>query len=139
MASSYDKKDFIPVIKTCEMCGKQFSCDSQIKFRNQKYCGEECRKKAKKIKDKAYHKKSIKAKEEEAAEKAMQKAFDKTLGPVLSPEKVMKNFRKPKKGKETRDYLLEDAMAARANGLSYGKYTAQRYAPTVTIPPEFRR
>ena len=136
MSSSYDKKEFIPVIKTCEICGKQFVCDSFIKFKNQKYCGEECRKEAKKILDKERAKKPTRYKEE----RERQKAFDKVLGPVLSPEKVMENFHKPKKKKgEVRDYLLEDAVAARANGMSYGQYTSQKYAPTVHIPPEFRR
>lgn len=136
MASSYEKKEFIPVIKTCDICGKGFVCKSKAQFTSKKYCSEECRYKAKLAQDKARAKKPTRYKED----KAMQEAFDKVLGPVLSPEKVMENFHKPKKKKsEVRDYLLEDAVAARANDMSYGQYTSQRYAPTVHIPPEFRR
>ena len=136
MASSYEKKEFIPVIKVCEICGKGFACKSKAQFTAKKYCSSECRYKAKLAQDKARAKKPTRYKEE----KAMQEAFDAVLGPVLSPEAVTADLRKPRKKKgEVRDYLAEDAVAARANGQSYGQYTSLRYAPTVIIPPEFRR
>ena len=136
MSSSYTKKEFIPVIKTCEICGKGFVCKSKAQFNAKKYCSSECRYKAKLAQDKARAKKPTRYKEE----KAMQEAFDAVLGPVLSPEAVTADLRKPRKKKgDVRDYLAEDAVAARANDMTYGQYTSQRYAPTVHSPPEFRR
>ena len=136
MASSYEKKEFIPVIKTCEICGKGFVCKSKAQFTAKKYCSNECRYKAKLAQDKARAKKPSRYKED----KAMQEAFDAVLGPVLSPEAVTADLRKPRKKKgEVRDYLAEDAVAARANGQSYGQYTSQKYAPTVHMPSWWRR
>ena len=129
MASSYDKKEFTPVIKICEYCGKQYVVDTYIKFKARKYCSDHCRDMVKYEKDKERRLKN-KIPTRFRQDKEREKAIDSVLGPVLSPEKVMENFHKPKKKKgEVKDYLAEDAVAARQAGMSYGEYTSQRYAP----------
>lgn len=46
---------------------------------------------------------------------------------------------KAKKESESRDLLSEDARAATAMGLTYGKYKALTYKPTPYIPTEEKR
>lgn len=112
------------VTKECALCGELFTVDDFIGAR-QKYCGKECAKKAKKRLDRAYNKRT--PWEIEQTEKLKKSLQDK---PPISPEKVMEDIRNPKrKNEDARDYLAEDAIAARAAGMSYGQYTSQRYAP----------
>lgn len=112
------------VTKKCALCGEPFTVDAFIGAR-QKYCGKECAKKAKKKLDRSYDKRT--PWEIEQTKKLKESLRDK---PPISPEKVMEPFRKAKdKNEDVRDYLAEDAVAARAAGMSYGQYTSQRYAP----------
>lgn len=129
--SSYKKVEFEPKTKKCERCGKEFTCYSAVQYHAKKYCGEECRLTVKREKDLEGYRRRAAHQRPNDTKRIADKAFkdDISAKPPISPEKVMEPFRRTKEKEKVKDYLLEDATAARAAGMSYGQYTSQRYAP----------
>ena len=138
MSSQYNKIPFTPTIKICERCGGQYLVTTKQQFNLKKYCSKECYNEA--HNEQVKRNRTLAERTKKREEKERQKAFDEVLGPVLSPEAVTEDLRhRKKKDKDSRDYLQEDAMAARSRGLSYGQYTKERYAPKVYIPEWWRK
>lgn len=81
----------------CQMCGIEF----EPKASNQKYCGDECRKKAKRAQDEAY-----------------QKAY----GAEIRATRALLKVQPPKAKPDPHRTLKDIVNAALAEGISYGAY-----------------